>query len=164
MDGEKVKGMKKRYNITGIPTNIESWERDIRERWSEEAKAKNDRIIGNGYAERQIADTLSKVEPINVNVSKIGKNMDALIRRGDAVEALAVYYPEEERDKMREIFADILNDAPEVKQKRGSWIRDSEKQLSAPGLYRYFCSCCSSYHDARPNYCPNCGAYMRSKR
>lgn len=154
------------YIKYGPPVYIESWEREIRERWTEEAKAKNDRIIGDGYAERQIADTLSKVEPINVNVSKIGKNMDALIRRGDAVEALVGYfdYPEEAKNELRSLFADILNNAPEVKQKRGAWIRDSEKDIKAPGLRRYWCSCCSNYNDARPNYCPNCGAFMRGKR
>lgn len=159
--------MKKRYNMTGIPSNIESWERDIRERWSEQAKAKNDRIIGDGYADRQIADTLSKVEPIDVRVSKVGRNLDALIKRGDAVEALVEHFkcPDVNENELRSLFADILNKAPDVKQKRGSWIRDSEKALSAPGLRRYWCSCCSSYNDdARPNYCPNCGAYMRSKR
>ena len=63
-----------KYNITKIATDVESWERSFRAKWAEEAKAKNDRIIGDGYAERQIADTLSKVEPIDVNVSKIGHN------------------------------------------------------------------------------------------
>lgn len=152
------------YIKYGPPVYIESWEREIRERWTEEAKKKNDRIIGDGYAERQIADTLSKVEPIDVNISKIGRNMDALIKRGDAVEALVEYYPEEGRDTMRQIFADILNKAPEVKQKRGQWYRDSEKELRAPGYRRYICSCCSTYCDSRPNYCPNCGAAMRGKK
>lgn len=153
-----------KYNITKIATDIESWERSFRAKWAEEAKAKNDRIIGDGYAERQKADTLSKVEPIDVNISKIGRNMDALIKRGDAVEVLVEYYPEAERDNMRRIFADILNKAPEVKQKRGQWYRDSEKELRAPGYRRYICSCCSTYCDSRPNYCPNCGAAMRGKK
>lgn len=152
------------YIKYGPPVYVESWERDFRERWTEEAKAKNDRIIGDGYAERQIADTLSRVEPIDVNISKIGRNLDALIKRGDAVEVLAGYYPEEERDQMREIFADILNKAPDVKQKRGQWYRDSEKELRAPGYRRYVCSCCSTINDTRSNYCPNCGAFMKGKK
>lgn len=153
-----------KYNITKIATNVESWERSFRAKWSEEAKAKNDRIVGDGYAERQKADTLSKVEPIDVHVSKIGHNMDALIKRGHAVEVLAEYYPEEDRDTMREIFAEILNQVPDVKQKRGRWVRDVEADLRAPGYRRYICSVCSTYYEARPNYCPNCGAYMRSKK
>lgn len=151
------------YIKYGAPTYIESWERSFRERWSAEAKAKNDRIVGAGYAERQIADTLSKVEPIDVHVSKIGKNMDGLIKRGHAVEALADHFPED-RDKWREIFADALKDVPEVKQKHGQWIRDNLIDKRAPGLRRYFCTCCSTYYDSRPNYCPNCGAAMRGKK
>lgn len=153
-----------KYNITKIATNVESWERSFRAKWAEEAKAKNDRIIGDGYAERQKADTLSKVEPIDVHVSKIGRNMDALIKRGHAVEVLAEYYPEEDRDKMREIFAEILNQVPDVKQKRGRWVRDVDADLRAPGLRRYFCSCCYKYNDTRSAYCPDCGAYMRAKK
>lgn len=56
------------YNKYGPPVFIDSWERALRERWTEEAKAKNDRIIGDGYAERQIADTLSKVEKIKTEL------------------------------------------------------------------------------------------------
>lgn len=153
-----------KYNITKIATDVESWERSFRAKWAEEAKAKNDRIIGDGYAERQKADTLSKVEPIDVHVSKIGHNMDALIKRGHAVEVLADYYPEAERDQMREIFAEILNQVPDVKQKRGHWVRDSEADLRAPGLRRYYCSCCYKYNETRSAYCPDCGAYMRAKK
>lgn len=152
------------YIKYGPPVYVESWERDFRERWAEQAKAKNDRIIGAGYAERQIADTLSKVEPIDVHISKIGKNMDALIKRGGAVEALVEYYPEHEKNHMREIFAKVLNQVPEVKQKRGQWYRDSEKDIHAPGLRCYVCSCCSTANDTRSNYCPNCGASMKGKR
>ena len=155
--------MAKKYTVTSTPTYIESWERDIKLRWTEKAKAKNDRIVGKGYAERQIADTLSKVEPIDVKVSKIGHNMDALIRRGDAVDVLADFFPDH-RDEWREHFAELLNAVPDVKQKRGQWIRDRETTERAPGLHRYFCSNCFNYHDTRSPYCPNCGAYMRAKR
>lgn len=155
--------MAKHYNITSAPIYVESWEREFRQRWSEEANAKNDRIVGEGYAERQIADTLSKVEPIDVKVSKIGHNMDALIKRGNAVDVLADYFPEN-RDKWREHFADILNRVPDEKQKRGKWVRDSEANLRAPGLVRYYCTNCFCYNDTRSNYCPNCGASMRAKK
>ena len=37
------------YIKYGPPVFIDSWEREIRERWTEEAKKKNDRIIGDGY-------------------------------------------------------------------------------------------------------------------
>lgn len=156
--------MAKRYNITGVPINLESWEQEFRKRWTEEAQAKNDHIVGDGYAERQKADTLSKVKPINLHIPQIGKNMDALIKRGDAVEKLAGYFPECERNEWREKFAAILNQVPSVKRERGSWIRDADTDKRAPGLHRYFCSHCSTYNDTRSPYCPNCGAYMRSKR
>lgn len=77
------------YIKHGNVENVESWEREFRAAWEEEAKKKNDRIVGEGYAERQIADTLSKVEPIDVRVSMIGPNMNAYIKRGDAVDILA---------------------------------------------------------------------------
>lgn len=35
---------------------------------TERARLKDERLIGEGYAERQIADTLSKVEPINTKI------------------------------------------------------------------------------------------------
>lgn len=143
--------------------NVESWEREFRERWTEKANAKNDRIIGKCYAERQIADTLSKVEPIDVRVTHIGKNMDALIKRGDAVDMLADLFPEHYLS-MRELFAEILDTVPDVKPKRGHWVRDVEAALNAPGLRKLYCSECYSYNDTRSAYCPNCGAYMRAKR
>lgn len=153
------------YNIKhGNVENVESWERHFRDAWTEEAKKKNDRIIGEGYAERQIADTLSKVEPIDVRVSMIGPNMNAYIKRGDAVDILAEYFPLSEREEWREHFAEILNRCPDVKQKRGSWIRDRETSLRAPGLNSFFCSWCSTYNDTRTLYCPHCGALMRGKR
>lgn len=155
--------MAKRYNITGAPTNIESWERDFRKRWSEEAKEKNDRIIGDGYADRQKADTLSKVAPIDVRISKVGKNMDELVRRGSVVEALADHF-EGDRDAWRELFAEFLEDVPGIKPKRGSWKRDTWRERFAPGLHYFVCSCCSTVNDTRSNYCPNCGAFMKGER
>lgn len=144
--------------------DVGSWENRFRERWAEKAKEKNDRIIGDGYAERQIANTLSKVEPIDVRVSMIGPNMNAYIKRGDAVDILTEYFPETEREKWREHFAEILDRCPDVKQKRGSWIRDHETSLRAPGLNSFFCSCCSTYNDTRTRYCLHCGALMKGKK
>lgn len=43
-------------------------ERRLREYWTQRANEKNERIIGAGYAERQIAGTLALVEPIDVNI------------------------------------------------------------------------------------------------
>lgn len=40
----------------------------IRKEAAERARLKDERLIGEGYAERQIADTLSKVEPINTKL------------------------------------------------------------------------------------------------
>ena len=156
--------MAKRYNITGTPKYLERYEQEIKERWTEEANAKNDRIIGAGYAERQIADTLSKVEPIDVNVSRIGKGRDDLVKRGAVVDALADSF-EGDRDSWRELFAELIADVPEVKLgKRGQWIRDTDLEHRAPGLNQFFCSSCYSYNDTRTNYCPHCGASMRGKK
>lgn len=152
---------KKSYRKIEAPTDVESYERHIVRERAERVTAKNDRIVGAGYAERQIADTLSKVKPIDVHISRVvGKNMEGLIKRGRAVETLAAYFPED-RAKWIEIFAAILEGVPEVKAKRGQWIRDADKELRAPGLHQYFCSCCYNYNDTRSPYCPNCGASMR---
>ena len=158
--------MAKQYNITGTPTNIDGWERTIRERWTEQAKAKNDRIVGEGYADRQIADTLSKVEPIDTYISRIGKNMEDLVKRGHVVEAIASYFATvNDLEEWREWAAEIVADVPEVKTTpRGHWIRDTDLNKRAPGLIRYFCSCCSTFNDTRSNYCPNCGASMKGKK
>jgi len=150
--------------MTQTPMNLENYERRIKEEWEERAKAKNDRIVGEGYAERQIAATLSQVEPIDLHVSKIGKNMEDLVKRGHVVDALADSF-EGDRDEWREFFAEILADVPEVKTaKHGKWVRDMDLQHRAPGLYQFFCSCCYSWHDTRSPFCPNCGANMRGKK
>ncbi len=52
----------------GVFTDIEKREFFIKEKWTEHAKKKNDRIVGTGYAERQIADTLSKVGKVNTEL------------------------------------------------------------------------------------------------
>ena len=158
--------MAKLYNVTKTPTNLDRYEKEsIRER-AEIVNAKNDRIVGAGYAERQIADTLSKVEPIDVHVSKIGHNMEDLVKRGHVVEAIAKYFATvEDLDEWREWAAEIVADVPKVKTTpRGHCIRDTDLNKRAPGLIRYFCSCCSTYNDTRSNYCPNCGASRKGKR
>lgn len=48
----------------GIFTDLEIIERRIRQRFVEAEKSST--IVGEGYAERQIADSLSKVDPINL--------------------------------------------------------------------------------------------------
>lgn len=52
----------------GVHTNTQTREWKIAQDWTERARKKNDRIIGKGYAERQIADTLSKVEKIKTEL------------------------------------------------------------------------------------------------
>ena len=52
----------------GVVTNIGQREIEIKKEWSEHAKKKNERIIGNGYAERQVADTLSKAGKVNTEL------------------------------------------------------------------------------------------------
>lgn len=52
----------------GVFTDIEKREYVIKEEWSKHAEEKNDRIVGAGYAERQMADTLSKVGKVNTEL------------------------------------------------------------------------------------------------
>lgn len=154
--------MANKYNITTAPRDIDSMERSIRERWTEQARAKNDRIIGNGYAERQIADTLSKVEPIDVNISKVVRKRDDLVKRGHVIDALAATF--ENSETMKGVFSALLEDVPGIKPNRAKWVRDTDTARRAPGLRRFFCSGCYCYNDTCTPYCPNCGASMRRNR
>lgn len=52
----------------GVYGNAQKREWEIAQKRTERVTRKNDRIVGEGYAERQIADTLSKVEPINTKL------------------------------------------------------------------------------------------------
>lgn len=52
----------------GVYGNAQKREWEIAQERNERVTRKNDRIVGEGYAERQIADTLSKVEPINTKL------------------------------------------------------------------------------------------------
>lgn len=52
----------------GVVRDIARREYEIAQDWTERATKKNARIIGKGYAERQIADTLSKVEKIKTEL------------------------------------------------------------------------------------------------
>ena len=53
---------------SGVYGNTVRREYEIMQEWTEHATKKNERIIGKGYAERQIADTLSKVEKIKTEL------------------------------------------------------------------------------------------------
>lgn len=55
-------------NPDGVFTYIERREFDIKKEWSERAEKKNESIVGNGYAERQIADTLSRVGKVKTEL------------------------------------------------------------------------------------------------
>lgn len=52
----------------GVVTDFVRRENVILQEWTERATKKNDRIVGKGYAERQIADTLSRVEKIKTEL------------------------------------------------------------------------------------------------
>ena len=52
----------------GVHNNTRAREWEIAQQRTERVTRKNDRIVGEGYAQRQIADTLSKVEPINTKL------------------------------------------------------------------------------------------------
>ena len=52
----------------GVNNNVQAREWEIAQEWTERATKKNDRIIGEGYAERQIARTLKLVEKIKTEL------------------------------------------------------------------------------------------------
>lgn len=52
----------------GVFTDIEKRESFIRTKWTEHATKKNDNIVGDGYAERQIADSLAKAGKVNTEL------------------------------------------------------------------------------------------------
>ena len=52
----------------GVYSAMASMESRIRSEAEKRAKAMDERIIAEGYAERQIADTLSRVKPINTKL------------------------------------------------------------------------------------------------
>ena len=52
----------------GYITDIEKRESVIKKEWCKHAEKKNERIVGNGYAERQIADTLSRVGKVSTEL------------------------------------------------------------------------------------------------
>ena len=52
----------------GVVTDLNKRESEIKIEWSKRAKKKNERIIGDGYAERQAADTLSRVGKVNTEL------------------------------------------------------------------------------------------------
>lgn len=54
--------------LDGVFTDIDKREFEIKKEWSEHAAKKNDSIVGNGYAERQVADTLSRVGKVNTKL------------------------------------------------------------------------------------------------
>ena len=57
-----------RTRTWGCYTDIAQREWDIRKEWMSTAVEKNDRIVGEGYAKRQIADTLSRIEKIKTEL------------------------------------------------------------------------------------------------
>lgn len=52
----------------GLITSLDRKESEIRIDWNRHATEKNEHIVGAGYAERQIRDTLSKVEKIKTDL------------------------------------------------------------------------------------------------
>lgn len=52
----------------GVITDIEKREFEIKKEWLKHAEKKNERIVGNGYAERQVADTLSRAGKVNTEL------------------------------------------------------------------------------------------------
>lgn len=52
----------------GVYTDLSKYESRLRIYWTERATKKNGRIIGEGYAERQIRKTLDMVEKIDTRI------------------------------------------------------------------------------------------------
>ena len=60
-----VTGRTRAWNVY---TDVDQREFEIKTEWMKHAPDKNDRIVGDGYADRQKADTLSKVEKIRTEL------------------------------------------------------------------------------------------------
>ena len=103
-----------------------------------------------------------------------------LIRRSDAIDALKNALCELGGDEWGDgelgVHADdidaVINGIPTIEPKRGEWIDEADKYDASFGIHDYRCSNCNSYADEyigghewytmyKPNYCPNCGAYMK---
>ena len=52
----------------GVYANTIRRDYEIAQEWTERATKKNDRIIGEGYAERQMAETLRMIEKIKTEL------------------------------------------------------------------------------------------------
>lgn len=52
----------------GVVRDIARREYEIIQDWTERATKKNERIVGAGYAERQIADTLSRIDKVKTEL------------------------------------------------------------------------------------------------
>ena len=57
-----------RTRAWNVYTDIDKREFEIKKEWMQHAPANNDNIVGDGYADRQKADTLSKVEKIKTEL------------------------------------------------------------------------------------------------
>lgn len=152
------------FNRYGPPRNIDAWEREFKQRWTERVE-QNDTIIGAGYAERQKEKSLSMATPIDLRLGKHGERMTDKIERGAAVEAiterLKAYTIDGNESRARIIAIDVLADVPGEKEKTAAWERDREK--SHDGIVRYSCSNCRTWNDRRSVYCPTCGAKMKNR-
>lgn len=60
-----ITGRNRAWNVY---TDVDQREFEIKTEWMKHAPEKNDRIVGEGYADRQKADTLSKVEKIRTEL------------------------------------------------------------------------------------------------
>lgn len=77
------------------------------------------------------------------------KMSEDLIKRSDAIEAVADYF-----DYSRRFVEGILNEVPSADRPQGEWIKNIEWWCV------YKCSVCGNTFDELTDYCPNRGARM----
>ena len=110
------------------------------------------------------------------------KPCEDAISRQAAIEAILTEYTDCERKSMysftavaiKQTCADLLSNLPPVIPSRptGHWIDTADEINAKYGKHDYKCSKCGKYAErfiagtedwwscVKPNYCPNCGAYM----
>ena len=76
-------------------------------------------------------------------------------------------YPIDDAEEKRKLLEDYFNSISSAEPKTGRWKHvEIESNMSDTGYFMLplcECSVCEIYVEQESNYCPNCGADMRSK-
>lgn len=113
----------------------------------------DNRVPDNDLISRQDAvNEIHKyfVEEIDKTPTKIDEDGDELYTDMPTVNSLLACNKE---------LSKRIKSLPSAEPKTGKWIKDNIHSK----IYRYACSECKAHHRARYDFCPSCGADMRSE-